>query len=129
MTSSSAAGTTTCHALPCNIDYTGKAPVDVYFRPAPVNDEYQAATLRGRGLLAPTSKEDDSQWQGHVLTKDHATNKLKTVTTFEHLAEWHHEHLLSAMNQKESRLQTANDWMEVAKALHAPLPVASAEAK
>jgi len=147
--SSSVAGaaastSTTCHALPCNIDYTGKAPVEVYFRPAPVlvqgesgDDEaqqppkYQAATLRGRGLLASavnnsvggSSAGSSCQIQGCVLAKDDSGQQLKTVTHFETLTEWHHEHSPVALAQKESRLRTAVDWLETAAALHAPIPV------
>ena len=145
VSSSSGAGTTTCHALPCNIDYTGRAPVDAYFRPAPITlplkggdhdddasstrPQYQAATFRGRGLLArcPDTEGDKSKkFQGLVLSNhnnDGGQQQLQTVQTFDSLIEWHHEHFTSAVDQKPSRLQTAVDWLETASALHAPIPV------
>jgi len=142
--SPSAPTSTTCHALPCNIEYTGKAPVDVYFRPAPIiHDEergdgeqqhssFQAATLRGRGLLAENCSDPNMVVHGRLLSviDGHGgadPNKkqqrvLETVATFDRLTEWHHEHLVQT--KKESRLRTALDWMETAAALHTPLPVA-----
>jgi hypothetical protein len=53
----------TCHALPCSIEFTGKAPVYLYFQPHPVENDtssssgsssasFQAAQFRGRGILA-----------------------------------------------------------------------------
>lgn len=68
-----AASSTTCHSLPCTIEYTGKAPVYLYFQPETLTNPaeqaddgahdaddttkpaMQAAQFRGRGLLAPAA--------------------------------------------------------------------------
>jgi hypothetical protein len=113
--------------------------VDVYFQPAliPITTtttnchheaddaapaKYQAAMLRGRGLLA---KSDDHhpQVRGRVFEiQGDDNNELKEIMRFDKLIEWHHEHLTSAIEKKNNRVQTALDWMEVAQALHAPIP-------
>ena len=68
MTTTSAAfeSSSACHALPCSIDYTGKAPSSLYFLPHEIptssdNDEegetkMLAAQFRGRGLLSVKPK-------------------------------------------------------------------------
>jgi hypothetical protein len=42
----------TCHMLPCNIDYEGMAKTHMYFKPMQVEEGILASTFRGRGLLA-----------------------------------------------------------------------------
>jgi hypothetical protein len=129
-----------CHAVPCNIGYTGPAPgVDVYFRPVPItnaatkpNDgmdenepapKYQAATIRGRGLLAKLGSSDGNctKVRGHVFqvkacnpgsTHDSVTNRINTndgieselrclqsILSFDQYTEWHHEHQTSVLEQ------------------------------
>jgi hypothetical protein len=134
---------TTCHGLPCNIDYTGRAPVDVYFRPTALPDgKFQAATFRGRGLLANAPVEEGSMndnesntnpslngYLFEIVSAEVGEKQLRSVASFDRFTEWHHEHHLNTVAQKESasqgctRLGNALDWIEIATALHAPLPV------
>jgi hypothetical protein len=144
---------TTCHALPCNIEFTGKAPVYLYFQPHPVesnntdNDTstantsssssssttcLQAAQFRGRGLLACTSSPQETV-HGRLLqvhdknsSSNNNTGGVSVQASFEHLTEWHHEHQPAAVHaamQKHDRVKLARDWFPVAAALHAPGPV------
>jgi hypothetical protein len=137
---------TTCHGLPCNIDYTGRAPIDVFFRPTALPDgKFQAATFRGRGLLANAPVDDDGtvndtnvesntnpSLNGHlfeIVSAEGGGKQLRSVASFDRFTEWHHEHHLKSVAQKESashgctRLGNALDWIEIAAAMHAPLPV------
>jgi Ribonuclease H2 non-catalytic subunit (Ylr154p-like) len=151
-----------CHALPCSIDYSGKAPVADYFRPAPIDGGdgtlYQAATLRGRALLARvrhhvhlednTTSHQPVVVQGVVLQKaaklgntnknnssgsaaGTTTSVMTPLCAFDKFTEWHHEHLTAILDYQATdsttRLTRAMEWMEVASALHAPLPVPARE--
>ena len=86
-------GTAICHAVPCHISYTGPSSgVDIFFNPMEVapsstnrnNDgshqngtsatltdsqstSYQAAMIRGRGLLARCNDRTDDRVCGHVF--------------------------------------------------------------
>jgi hypothetical protein len=146
-----------CHALPCNIDFSGKAPTDVYFRPTKVVDDhtneaaevkngkgtsvfpqYQAATFRGRGLLAIQNNDDGPSstqaLEGRFLQVGDASSTnpneeqiIQQVAQFSQMTEWYHDHDLTSVEQKSSRpensrVQTAMDWIETAEALHAPIP-------
>jgi len=132
----------TCHSVPCNICYTGPAPgVDVYFRPldlstAPHSEEtpaisYQAAALRGRGLLAQL--DDRNRVCGRVLKVQSSflsdaskeERGLQSIRSFNRYVEWHHEHQKSVLQnaRQGSKLHRARDWMVTAEALHAPLPL------
>jgi hypothetical protein len=139
----------TCHSVPCDIAYTGPAlGVDVYFRPMELptssstddspNMIYQAASIRGRGLL--TKVDDRSRVHGHVLQVqsssissglDHGEineiRGLQSVRSFGRYFEWHHEHQTSVLQnmRSDSKLDRAREWMETAEVLHAPLPVIS----
>jgi Ribonuclease H2 non-catalytic subunit (Ylr154p-like) len=108
---------TICHSLPCSIDYSGRASVDTYFRPASVSEngqQFQAASFRGRGLLAAPS----TPVVGLILhPRDHGQ---VVKGSFREIVEWHHTHQVSAIPSR-GRIQTAKDWMEVAAALHAPI--------
>lgn len=123
---------TTCHSLPCNIEYSGKAPVNVYFQPAELEDgKYQAATFRGRGLLAKNDVGNSTvKVEGRLLqvvsSSSSDTKQLKEVATFDQYTEWYHEHQVQAVEQRATsanRWSTALEWMEIAVALHAPLPL------
>ena len=50
---------TTCHMLPCNIDYEGMATTHLHFKPAELEDGILASTFRGRGLLAAARQKND----------------------------------------------------------------------
>jgi hypothetical protein len=145
----------TCHALPCNIEFTGKAPVYLYFQPHSVENDtssstgsssasFQAAQFRGRGLLACSSNTGSSSsssdspthppetaLQGRLLTVNSDKTGVSVQASFEHLTEWHHEHQPAALqqatqlNKNPNRVQLARDWFPIAAALHAPVPVES----
>jgi Ribonuclease H2 non-catalytic subunit (Ylr154p-like) len=112
---------TICHSLPCSIDYSGRASVDTYFRPASVSEngqQFQAASFRGRGLLAaPSTPAVGLILQPH----DHHGQQQVVKGSFREMVEWHHTHQVSAIPSGRGRMQTAKDWMEVAAALHAPI--------
>ena len=137
---------TTCHALPCKIEFTGKAPVYLYFQPQSVESgtssstgssstSFQAAQFRGRGLLAcnnssnsPTNSPETAM-HGRMLTVNSDKTGVTVQASFDHLTEWHHEHQPAAvqqatkLNKNPSRIQLARDWFSIAAALHAPVPV------
>jgi hypothetical protein len=136
----------TCHALPCKIEFTGKAPVYLYFQPQSQSVEndtnsssgssstsFQAAQFRGRGLLACNSSNaptpPETALHGRMLTVNSDKTGVSVQASFEHLTEWHHEHQPAAVQQASklsknpSRVQLAQDWFSVAAALHAPVPV------
>lgn len=135
----------TCHALPCKIEFTGKAPVYLYFQPQSVENDassssdstasLQAAQFRGRGLLAcntssysPTDPPETAL-HGRMLTVNSDKTGVSVQASFEQLTEWHHEHQPAAvqqaakLNKNPSRVQRARNWFSVAAALHAPVPV------
>ena len=112
-----------CHALPCSIDFKGKAPAHIFFQPTKLNETLLVSTFRGRGLLA--SKPTESI-EGRLLTVDHQ-GQVKTTAAFTNITEWHHEHQPAAVQQavrlQGSRVQQATEWCRIANALHAPIPV------
>jgi hypothetical protein len=131
----------TCHAVPCHIAYSGPANgIDTYFTPMDItsvvtkgNPEptisdrlhkeneknelcYQAATIRGRGLIAVRNTTDEKlhKYDGHVfqvinknltsveyhnnikdtITDDsiHQQKYLQSIQTFDQYVQWYHEH-------------------------------------
>ena len=124
-----------CHALPCNIEKSCKAPCSIYFRPTALddddenNDGIEAACFRGRGLLAQKAAGEEQQvlhllrlveqkQNGGGETKKKLQPVLKCI-----LQEWHHEHQPNARAlQLPGRGRQVADWMEVSQALHDPLP-------
>ena len=58
-TSSPRLGESTCHILPCNVDYEGMANTHVYFKPVQVEKGVLASSFRGRGLLAMQDEDMD----------------------------------------------------------------------
>jgi hypothetical protein len=117
-----------CHALPCKIEFTGKAPVYLYFQPHAVENDtssssssssssgsssssFQAAQFRGRGLLACSSSSttDSSSnspthpqepvLHGRLLAVNSDKTGVSVQANFEHLTEWHHEHQPAAVQQ------------------------------
>lgn len=127
------------HVLPCNVSFSGKAPVSVYFQPARLNDTTDAACFRGRGLLARTSPPELESSSPHAIDADvrllrvrpnaHATDVgvVQSLASSRSLREWHHEHdpkMLSIVKQNNAnRLVQARNWCRVAEALHQPLPI------
>jgi hypothetical protein len=126
-----APGAAVCRALPCNIE-SSSATVDAsYFQPVQIDDAsaspppsektYAAAQFRGRGLLAAESKE---RLTGRVWKVTNGGKQLQVISEFQRLVEWQHEHRLEKLEKGcQSRVKTAQEWMQVASALHAPLPL------
>lgn len=135
-----------CHILPCTVDYTGPAPVRRYFQPQTLSSRrgrtgdapVQAAQFRGRGLLAGTAVAVSGQvWELEDCKDDDGRTTERNVTRlaqFSHVTEWQHAHLVEQVQQQQqqkptsvrsdgNRVQRAREWMELAAALHTPLPV------
>ena len=134
---------TTCHMLPCKIEYQGMANTHVYFCPTSMGDEdCYAATFRGRGLLAvanniknfeegKTADQGDTM-QGTVLSISEMdeNHEVDIKATFDNVMEWRHEHnmdvvhfnaISGAEQPKTNRVAMALEWSKTAQALHAPL--------
>eukprot|EP00542_Grammatophora_oceanica_P015696 CAMPEP_0194027836 /NCGR_PEP_ID=MMETSP0009_2-20130614/1884_1 /TAXON_ID=210454 /ORGANISM="Grammatophora oceanica, Strain CCMP 410" /LENGTH=150 /DNA_ID=CAMNT_0038667011 /DNA_START=109 /DNA_END=561 /DNA_ORIENTATION=- len=113
-----------CHWLPCNIDYDGMAPVHVYFQPQEILDgekdddgtSLQAVQFRGRSLLSMTTPT--TQHRGVVLGE-----KAQVVESFDTIQEWHHVDAVQQARNAHSTTQTAQEWIEIASALHGELPM------
>jgi hypothetical protein len=104
---------TTCHWLPCNLNYDGMAPVHQYFQEEPLEDDIRAAQLRGRGLL---SHAKSLKLDGALLQFDNCGN-IQTQASFQTIREWHHEHSIPAVKSAPSRVQAALEWCQVAQAV------------
>lgn len=108
----------TCHMLPCSIDYQGMASSHVYFRPVEVDDGgVFSSTFRGRGLLALSSSTDSTHTSGALLSMQN--QQLKVKAEIQNILEWQHEHNPETLflETTNSRVQTANEWSEVALAV------------
>ena len=111
-----------CHILPCSIDYEGMAPIHIYFQPS---DEGQAQ-FRGRKLLA----KPPVAVQGKVLMRggggggaSHGSNSRANLT-FHQIQEWHHlDDPLQLTTTSQTRVETAQTWCHVARAVHEEIPV------
>jgi len=126
----------TCHMLPCNIDFEGMAKTHLYFVNEPIQVEngitILASTFRGRGLLAVEKEKqetDDADDVGVVVGKPHLISleedQIILKAPINNILEWHHEHnpqTIKLFHTENSRLTRANDWIQIAKALHDPLP-------
>jgi Ribonuclease H2 non-catalytic subunit (Ylr154p-like) len=129
--------TTTCHWLPCTMDYNGMAPVHMYFVPQFVennennsnnnnnNNNIMAAQLRGRGLLSSrhcsvetsTTTTTNSTTHGVVLSISNIGGTIHHQASFSEINEWHHEHSIAALKRQVSQLEIAEKWCQVAKAV------------
>lgn len=141
-----------CHILPCSLDFTGPAPVRRYFQPQTLQSRrssssssstgdapVQAAQFRGRGLLAgPAVAVSGQVWELEDRRDDSnpGGTAITCLAQFSHVTEWQHAHLVEQVQQQQqqqqqptlvrsdgNRVQRALEWMELAAALHAPLPV------
>jgi len=125
--SSVSLGESTCHILPCNVDFEGMAKTHMFFKPVQVEDGIFASSFRGRGLLAMQDEDTDATSnENHPLLLSLEDNQIQVKVSISNFAEWHHEYSIKSMkyNEKESsRVQTANEWIEISKSLHDPLPI------
>jgi hypothetical protein len=108
------------------------------------SSNYYAAQFRGRGLMCQTrellSEENVAPCWTHgrvfqaVPSKDSSSTiqseyALKTKASFEKYYSWEHTHDLCSASRRSSRgsdgsrLETAQEWIQVASSLHRPLPV------
>lgn len=135
-----------CHSLPCNIGYSGRAPVEVYFAPQLLTsdttskdglvvkeDRVFAAQFRGRQLLAaepyrhtPASTNSTILQQGRLLeingTKARTSEgKVQVKAKFSAIHEWKHEYDPDVVRQNatsnNSRVRAAMEWCDVAHAV------------
>ena len=110
---------------------------------------YQAAMVRGRGLLAHCSNDDTDRVCGHVFQvvddtptmmmmamKNHSQEqqqqqppqkRLQSIQSFDRYVEWYHEHQTSMIptttDPSSTRYHRAIEWMNTANCLHDPLPL------
>lgn len=103
----------TCHILPCNIDYNGMAPTHIYFAPQE-HDGHVMATFRGRGLVAKQNNSNDTALCGALLSLQKDQN-VNVKASFDHMLDWKHEHHPDGLKyEKTSRVEAAQEWMAVA---------------
>ena len=122
------------HLLPCAIAHDGPARVSDYFRPREVahggdgQDTGLEATLRGR-LLRGKRCSLPSGVEGFVLRQDNlkisgganqqAQNYATAAGTFDELTYWNHD----VFPSQRDYVPQAMRWFEVARRVHAPLPL------
>ena len=125
-TSASRLSESTCHILPCNVDFEGMAKTHVFFNPVQVEDGVIASSFRGRGLLSMQDEDcEDGKHYPMLLSLDD-DNQIQTKVAIDNFVEWHHEHSIKSLQYKDretSRVQVAKEWMELSSSLHDPLPV------
>jgi hypothetical protein len=129
-----------CHWLPCSIDYDGQAPVSQYFRPEPLDPNNagatQGATFRGRGLLARKVQRLPDGIDGNVLMPcSRQSDQMQICESFKNVYEWEHEwntnrlvnHTQSETPvgdiQSKSSVQKSIALMDLMRAVHDPIPV------
>lgn len=130
-------GSHQCHLLPCNIDFNGRADVDVYFTTQVVSGGAEGSRvlgsqLRGRQLLASepyqhSGKTEESiiPMQGRLLEIDTCKaktdeGKVRVVEKFTSICEWKHECEPLAMKNptyENSRVLASFQWQDVAHAV------------
>lgn len=109
----------TCHALPCEIDYQGMAPTHVYFRPVEHDDDnIYSATFRGRGILAKDNNSSSEVVKAALISTRQDQFQIKAE--MDQILEWKHEHhaeTLKLESSENSRVHTAQEWLQVADAV------------
>uniref|UniRef100_A0A6U3NRN2 Uncharacterized protein n=1 Tax=Ditylum brightwellii TaxID=49249 RepID=A0A6U3NRN2_9STRA len=125
-----------CHSLPCNIDYSGIAPVKSYLHPTTIDapstsSKVMACQFRGRGLLAlheslPPNLHGVVAETSNNTSQKEGKGQVKVMATFDSMCEWHHEHdvrrLTHESHVKEgSTLYRAQQWCDLASAIHDPI--------
>ncbi len=121
-TSSPRLGESTCHILPCNVDYEGMANTHVYFKPVQVEKGVLASSFRGRGLLAMQDEYMDGgeSRDGYPLLLSVEEDQIQAKMAISNFVEWHHEHSIKSLKYKDnetSRVQAAKEWMEISNSV------------
>lgn len=133
-----------CHMLPCKIEFTGRAPVEVYFSPHLVSgqgttneanedsegqgDRVYGSQFRGRQLLAtdPYQPSTGTIIQGRLLEVDahiakSSEDRVQVKGKFTSVLEWKHESdpavLRNSSSNQNSRVRAAMKWFDVAHAV------------
>ena len=144
-----------CHWMPCSISYDGLAPIQMLFHPEPVVQETaaddgnvltyedesdlspskpQAASFRGRGLLARNTHKLPEGFVGSVLIPSEADkSRLHKGNSFTEILEWEHEWdtnrliVHSAGDEREvhneSSIEKGLALMDLLRAVHEPIPI------
>lgn len=120
-TSTPRLGESTCHILPCNVDFEGMANTHVFFKPVQVENGILAGSFRGRGLLAMQDEDkcDESKTDYPVLLSLEE-NRIQAKVAISNFVEWHHEHSIKSlkyMDKESIRVQSAKEWIEVSKSV------------
>ena len=115
-------GESTCHILPCNVDYEGMANTHVYFKPVQVEDSVLASSFRGRGLLAMEEEYLDGGEgrEGYPVLLSVEEDQIQAKMAISNFVEWHHEHSIKSLKFKEnesSRVHAAKEWMEISNSV------------
>jgi hypothetical protein len=99
------------------------AKTHMFFRPIQIEDGVLASCFRGRGLLA-TQEEDTVTYEvskeNHALLLSLEENQIQVKVSISNFVEWHHEHSIKSLKYKEkesSRIQAANEWIEISKSV------------
>lgn len=121
-TSSPRLGESTCHILPCNVDYEGMANTHVYFKPVQVEECVLASSFRGRGLLAMQQEylDDGEGREGYPVLLSVEEDQIQAKMPISNFVEWHHEHSIKSLKYKDneaSRVQAAKEWMEISNSV------------
>ena len=121
-TSSPRLGESTCHILPCNVDYEGMANTHVYFKPVQIEDGVLASSFRGRGLLAMQEEylDDSESREGYPVLLSVEDDQIQAKMAISNFVEWHHEHSIKSLKFKEnesSRVHAAKEWMEISNSV------------
>ena len=121
-TSSPRLGESTCHILPCNVDYEGMANTHVYFKPVQVENGVLASSFRGRGLLAMQDEDigGGESREGYPLLLSVEDDQIQAKMAISNFVEWHHEHSIKSLKYKDietSRVQAAKEWMEISNSV------------
>mmetsp|Transcript_4504 Transcript_4504/g.4271 ORF Transcript_4504/g.4271 Transcript_4504/m.4271 type:complete len:150 (-) Transcript_4504:64-513(-) len=115
----------TCHALPCSIEYDGKAPVHLYFQPTVIEDGIQACQFRGRGILASKAQHLPKNVNGMVVMTTDGCRNLDPAEEFESITEWKHEwnpdKIISPQNNDTGVISRLQDLLDISHAVHDPI--------
>ena len=118
-----------CHFLPCSVDFSGRVPgAQHFFTPTSIQSsegkEVLVATLRGRGLMGQEENLSGLDCSANLCVLKIGTDGVLAVDgpCIDRVIEWQHQHVLEPANNTKGQLKSASSWMQVARALHKPLP-------